>query len=85
MKAFAIKHTQYAILIYKCLRGSVQESYKSSIIKNLEKFIFLKGHILILWDVQKLCGLTQFYPHSKHHVLNVLSIAYTVQNVSIGT
>lgn len=28
---------------------------------------------------------TQFYPHSKHHVLNVLSIACTVQNVSIGT
>lgn len=86
MKAFDMKHTQYAILIYKCF----QENREVRIIKvaSLRIYkcsIFLKGHILILWDVQTLCGLTQFYPHSKHHVSNVWSIACTVQNVSIGT
>lgn len=72
MKAFDTKHTQYAILIYKCF----QENREVRIIKvaSLRIYkcsIFLKGHILILWDVQTLCDLTQFYPHSKHHVSNV--------------
>lgn len=40
MEAFDIKHTQYAILIHKCLEESSQKSYKSSIIKNLEMFPF---------------------------------------------
>lgn len=48
MKAFDTKHTQYAILIYKCFQENRRsKNYKSSIIKNFIKcLIFLKGHIL---------------------------------------
>lgn len=64
MKEFGIKHTQYAILILEHFKENSFINYKGSITKNLQMFPFSwRSQLLILWDVQKLCGL-----HSSVHI-----------------
>lgn len=85
MKEFGIKHTQYAILIQKHFKENSFINTKASLQRTYKCFHFLEGHISHPLGCTEIMWFTQFCPHLKHCVLNVLSIACTVHSVSIGT
>lgn len=72
----------YSNALKKILKRITKVGVSTRIYKS---FHFLKGHISHPLGCTEIMWFTQFYPHSKHHVLNALSIACTVQSVSIGT